>query len=311
MIAQIQVRRGTTAEWAAASPVVLAAGEPGWDSTLKRLKIGDGATEWVGLPWADNGTNPNILHNWDFRNPINQRGVSGTVSAVGYFIDRWFKYAAGDIVITSNGITCGSTIEQRIEGTGLAGQTATFSIMIGGVVYAKTMTFPSSTGSIASNIDMPMNVIFWHDTTSMRVRINAPPAALTYQAVKLELGTVSTLHLDPPMDWAVELPKCQWFYRRVDTANGAGVYFYGRSGFDSSGQFFLTIPGPQMRVNPTFVYDNVFRVVYAGSSYNATVTSVVSTMYGIVISGTCSESVLALRPIVAWANNIVELSADL
>ena len=49
MIAQIQVRRGTTAEWAAASPVVLAAGEPGYDTTLKMLKFGDGATEWASL----------------------------------------------------------------------------------------------------------------------------------------------------------------------------------------------------------------------------------------------------------------------
>jgi hypothetical protein len=50
MIAQIQVRRGTTAEWAAASPVVLEAGELGYDTTLKRLKVGDGSTEWAALP---------------------------------------------------------------------------------------------------------------------------------------------------------------------------------------------------------------------------------------------------------------------
>ena len=53
MIAQIQMRRGTTAEWAAASPVVLAAGEPGWDSTLEGMKVGDDSTEWAALPWID------------------------------------------------------------------------------------------------------------------------------------------------------------------------------------------------------------------------------------------------------------------
>lgn len=51
MIAQIQVRRGTTAEWAAASPVVLEVGEQGYDTTLKRLKVGDGVTEWASLEW--------------------------------------------------------------------------------------------------------------------------------------------------------------------------------------------------------------------------------------------------------------------
>jgi hypothetical protein len=52
-IAQIQIRRGTTAEWAAASPVVLAAGEFGYDITLKRTKIGDGTTEWASLEWDE------------------------------------------------------------------------------------------------------------------------------------------------------------------------------------------------------------------------------------------------------------------
>ena len=52
MIAQIQIRRGTTSEWAAASPVILAAGEPGYDSTIKSMKIGDGVTEWASLPFS-------------------------------------------------------------------------------------------------------------------------------------------------------------------------------------------------------------------------------------------------------------------
>ena len=51
MIAQIQMRRGTTAEWAAASPVILLAGESGYDTTLKRYKVGDGETEWANLEW--------------------------------------------------------------------------------------------------------------------------------------------------------------------------------------------------------------------------------------------------------------------
>lgn len=46
---QIQIRRGTTAEWAAAHPVVLAEGEPGYDTTLKITKIGDGITDWQTL----------------------------------------------------------------------------------------------------------------------------------------------------------------------------------------------------------------------------------------------------------------------
>ncbi len=50
-VIQIQLRRGTTAEWTAANPVILAAGEPGLDTTLGQIKIGDGTTAWASLPW--------------------------------------------------------------------------------------------------------------------------------------------------------------------------------------------------------------------------------------------------------------------
>lgn len=54
-VAQITARKDTTANWAAANPI-LAAGEPGFDTTLKRLKIGDGVSSWSALSWATMGT---------------------------------------------------------------------------------------------------------------------------------------------------------------------------------------------------------------------------------------------------------------
>ena len=47
----IQVRRGTTGEWAAGS-IVLSAGEWGFDTTTGRYKIGDGTTVWNSLTYA-------------------------------------------------------------------------------------------------------------------------------------------------------------------------------------------------------------------------------------------------------------------
>lgn len=51
MATRIKLRRGTTAEWASANPV-LAEGEPGLDLTLGKVKYGDGVTEWSELPFA-------------------------------------------------------------------------------------------------------------------------------------------------------------------------------------------------------------------------------------------------------------------
>ena len=57
---RIQVRRGTSGEWALADPV-LGAGEPGFDMTNWQVRFGDGVTPWSGLVvsiggatlWAD------------------------------------------------------------------------------------------------------------------------------------------------------------------------------------------------------------------------------------------------------------------
>jgi hypothetical protein len=49
---RVQLRRATTAAWAAANPV-LAAGEPGEDTTTGTLKMGDGVTAWLSLPAAN------------------------------------------------------------------------------------------------------------------------------------------------------------------------------------------------------------------------------------------------------------------
>jgi hypothetical protein len=46
----IRLRRGTTAQWIAANPV-LADGEFGWDSTASKLKMGNGTANWATLPY--------------------------------------------------------------------------------------------------------------------------------------------------------------------------------------------------------------------------------------------------------------------
>lgn len=51
MTIQIQLRRGTLAEWTAANPV-LALGEPAFETDTGRFKIGDGTKTWTALPYA-------------------------------------------------------------------------------------------------------------------------------------------------------------------------------------------------------------------------------------------------------------------
>ena len=49
---QFQFRRGTSTQWSNAN-TVLASGEPGLDTTVNNFKLGNGATVWNDLPYAD------------------------------------------------------------------------------------------------------------------------------------------------------------------------------------------------------------------------------------------------------------------
>jgi hypothetical protein len=54
VVTQIQVRRGTAAQWTSANPT-LAAGEWGFETDTGKVKIGDGTTAWTSLAYIGAG----------------------------------------------------------------------------------------------------------------------------------------------------------------------------------------------------------------------------------------------------------------
>lgn len=60
------------------------------------------------------GPRPNLLDNSDFTCPVNQRCVSGLISAAGYFLDRW-KLVSGTVTVGSAGLTLNGVICQILE----------------------------------------------------------------------------------------------------------------------------------------------------------------------------------------------------
>ena len=110
---------------------------------------------------------------------------------------------------------------ERIEGYLWAGKVVTASVMIGDVVYSGTGTFPSSAGTAGVTIAGFGGVSLVRTAYgTMEVMFIATTSTRQVQAVKLELGTVSTLAYDPPMDYGVELPKCQGYLQPIKQ----GVY---------------------------------------------------------------------------------------
>lgn len=84
MSSLIQLRRDTTSNWASINPI-LAQGELGIDLNLNRIKIGNGITPWLNLPWMDVSKDQLNLTLLDLGIPD---GVDGQVLATngnGYF----------------------------------------------------------------------------------------------------------------------------------------------------------------------------------------------------------------------------------
>lgn len=54
MAIQIQLRRGTAAEWTTANPI-LAQGEFGYESDTTKFKVGSGTASWSALSYASGG----------------------------------------------------------------------------------------------------------------------------------------------------------------------------------------------------------------------------------------------------------------
>ena len=235
------------------------------DTTYWQI-LAQGALGAAGTP-----SRPNILHNWDFHNAVNQREFSGAISTAGYFYDRWMLNS-GTVTVGTNflAIASAARIEQRIEGLYLAGETVTVSVMAGSTVYSGTGTMPTSTGTVGVTLTGWGSATLGYATGYMYVRLS-PTAASNVMQVKLEIGTVSTLAYDPPMDYGAELLKCQRYFLNL----GAYAFWQGYAFSSTVGVGDISVP-TKMRITPT-LSTTAFNIVSNGTQYAVTVTGVTAT----------------------------------
>ena len=173
-------------------------------------------------------SNANILHNPWFQ--VNQRGVM-TLSTNGYFVDRWRALCAtaGTTTYTLNSdgtITIDNSlgegpayfIQRRTSKTisRVTGRKITVSVMFSdGIVRSGTGIY-SNTETITyySNDDIRIQSIAQNEGQFFVLRVEAGKT-VTIKALKLELGSVSTLAMDTAPDMATELAKCQRYFQRL------------------------------------------------------------------------------------------------
>lgn len=191
------------------------------------------------------GSNRNLLDNpwWGSAEIINQRGAtSGSITNGVYNFDRWkgaIGGTGGNFEITANGVALtvtGTYVQYRQlfeDVTRLEGKTLTASVLLSnGTIYSGTLTRVNGTIQTFFNQENAIAVFFQTDN-SFRVTAYTN---LTIRAVKLELGTVSTLANDGPPEYAKELAKCQ--FNGILKLN-EGYYLAGRAINASAAVFFV------------------------------------------------------------------------
>lgn len=184
------------------------------------------------------GKTLNLLDNWYFLDPINQRCKS-SYSDEGYTIDRW-KLTSGTMTVDGDGITLDGTLEQILENG------------IIGTVAASVLT---DAGPAAAS----------YDNTTKTFSITANGEKII--AAKLELASVQTMcHQengkwvlnDPPPNKALELAKCQRYQFATPLIEGSSYILYG-IGYAYSNHVILMLSVPvTLRSPPTISHDGDF-----------------------------------------------------
>ena len=203
-----------------------------------------------GISKTQQIVNLNLLDNWYFGNPVNQKGkTSYTATAAGaYAIDRWaHTYASNGLNIGSKGITLQKgtasaiSLFQPIDDAliqQLNGNTLTVSALSSNnELYYATGTLVYYDDTTSRNLFFSSMSNNWRvgvakvsgDTKQYRVVIyDAVDTTLTIVAAKLELGDQQTLaHQDKSGNWVLnEIPnygeqllKCQGYYQLFSSAN--------------------------------------------------------------------------------------------
>ncbi len=239
---------------------------------------------WNGAQWAKGqsldavgGSNSNLLDNWYFPEPVNQRGKTSYTSG-GYCVDRWFL-SSGNLSLTLNSgsarltktATTGYQIMAQEIDPSLAnymiGKRVTLSVLSTEGNDSTTYTVSSSAGFDLTSMrigttNFVFNLMKSASTGKMSFRIFANGASkvgdyVDLIAAKLEFGAVQTLaHRengtwvlnDPPPDYGQELAKCQR-YQQVISATASF-----RSSFYQPNFIAFTIPCPvTLRCTPALV----------------------------------------------------------
>lgn len=251
------------------------------DPTNANIKLAD-PVETQLLDLKGNLSNRNLLDNAWFT--VNQRGQSSySVTDNSLCVDRWwYQHFNGAnattqaLTVLTNGVnittdgTGNEAIRQRLDHNEpqkyIIGETYTFSAKVSGSGTFQVniwngsgwiVIIPSETLSDDNNRILSGTFIMPTYTNDIYVAVicgNTPN--ITIHALKLELGSISTLAMDTAPNYAEELLKCQRYFNAIRTSSGQNDWFAVGLAIGDAAEFVLNVP--PMRTVPTVTYNNLY-----------------------------------------------------
>jgi hypothetical protein len=226
------------------------------DSTL----ISEALTKIPTTPGG--GVNPNLLGNWYFPRPVNQRGQTGYTTGGTYTLDRWWMQYDTTLSIVDGGIKIGGKwdVQQYFENT-LPNATYTLSLLYKdrtGSDPLRLIAGNRTDGDLAKTESKDASgILSITFSTAKSNKVNFGFTGSTDNsaiiiAIKLELGDTQTLAhkengvwvLNEIPDFGEQLARCQRYcvaFNQYDT-------FFPTDTSD----FIVELPCP-MRISPTII----------------------------------------------------------
>ena len=166
----------------------------------------------------------NILDNSDFRNPVNQDGISSvTASAWTRIIDRWRAYSqSGTAKLQADGILISGDFSQSIsvsDGAKYNGKTLTFAAKIGGSVYCVSISVNLDGSYHENSVATPYGLIYIivgsAKDLAVLIRNDTGSAVVEWAALYEGAYTTDTLPAYQPKGYAVERAECLRYREKV------------------------------------------------------------------------------------------------
>lgn len=232
-------------------------------------------------------TNPNLLDNWYFGNPVNQRGQTEYTEDTTYTIDRWRLQYDTTLSVVDGGIKIGGKwdVQQYFENT-LPNATYTLSLLYKdrtGSDPLRLIAGNRTDGDIAQTESKDASGILsvtFSTATSNKVYFGFAGSvdnSATIIAAKLELGSTQTLAhkengvwvLNEIPDFGEQLRRCQ---RYLFSTRGTTNYVCAGSGYISvdGTEAIIVVPTPvSLRATPVCMVNGILHV---DTSYGECVT---------------------------------------